>query len=409
MFPAGGNRDRHQRCESGYIGHWPVFLFPPVSLSLTPAAASLSAGQVQIFTAPVANANPDVTWSLQPAGAGTLQTSQVPDPNNPFLFIASATYSAPSPIPAQQTVTLTATSVSDNSKSATAAITLQPLEAITTPAAAGGPSTGVAGSLYQYTAGGSVSNLGHPIQYSFNWGDGTFSGWTPTGVTSSFHTCQAPGAYTVTVQARCTIDTSVVSAAAPGLTVTIAGESISAPTAPAGPPSGVTGPAYTFSTGGAVSSLGSSVQYNLSWGDGSNSGWLAAGTASTSHSWPGPGTFMLTAQARDAANTSVLSPVSTGTSIAIAPGETISTPNAPAGPATGSVGTAYSYATGGATASSGNPVVYLFAWGDGNTSGWLGQGITTATHAWTAAGPYAVTVYAADANALSIQSSPSAP
>jgi PKD repeat protein len=71
------------------------------------------------------------------------------------------------------------------------------------------------------------------------------------------------------------------------------------------------------------------------------------------------------------------------------------------------VGTTYTYSTGGAAASSGDAVVYLFDWGDGTTSGWLTAGRTTAAHAWTTAGTYTVTVTAADQYYLLVQSSPS--
>jgi hypothetical protein len=118
----------------------------------------------------------------------------------------------------------------------------------------------------------------------------------------------------------------------------------------------------------------------------------------------GPGTFTVTAQARCAADTSALSPVSSGVTIVVAAGETISAPAVPSGPAAGAVGTSYTYTAGGAVSSTGNPVRYLFDWGDGQSSGWLGEGVTAASHAWSPAGSYEVTVYAADARNLVIQS-----
>ena len=94
--------------------------------------------------------------------------------------------------------------------------------------------------------------------------------------------------------------------------------------------------------------------------------------------------------------------------VTVANGETVSVPAAPLGPASGGVGTKYTYSTGGATSSSGNPVVYLFDWGDGTTSGWLTAGRTTAQHAWKSAGAYTVTVIAADQYYLLVQSGASA-
>jgi hypothetical protein len=369
---------------------------PPVAVAVTPATASLYASQTQQFTATVTNAgNTAVTWSMTP---------------NIGAIGATGLYTAPATIASQQTVTVTATSAADPGKSAWATVTLNPgtpPPSVSVPNAPAGPTAGIAGTLYQFAASGAVSSLGDLVQYSFNWGDGAHSGWTPNGVSMSFHAWSMPGVYTVTVQARSSTQPAVVSAVSAGLTVTIGGESISAPTTPAGPASGVTGTSCTFATGGAVSSLGHTVQYNLIWGDGSYSGWLPVGTTSASHSWPGPGTFTVTAQARCATDTSVLSPVSSGAAIVVTAGETISTPAVPGGPTAGAVAASYTYSAGGAVSSAGNPVVFLFDWGDGTTSGWLRQGVTTASHAWSAAGSYAVTVYAADANYLLIQSAAS--
>ena len=52
----------------------------------------------------------------------------------------------------------------------------------------------------------------------------------------------------------------------------------------------------------------------------------------------------------------------------------ISTPNTPSGPATGTNGTSYTFSTGGSTAASGNTPQYMFNWGDGTNSGWLPAG-----------------------------------
>jgi hypothetical protein len=82
-----------------------------VSVSVTPPSANLSSSQSQQFSATVANTlNTAVTWSISPAGAGTIGSTGL--------------YTAPGWISVQQVVTVTATSVADPSKSATAAVTL---------------------------------------------------------------------------------------------------------------------------------------------------------------------------------------------------------------------------------------------------------------------------------------------
>ncbi len=97
-----------------------INLAPPVSVSVTPAIVSLSAGNTQQLSATVTGAsNTAVSWSLSPA-AGTI---------SPTGF-----YTAPTSIIAKQAVTIRATSSADSSKFATATIGLLPSSVV----AAGG-------------------------------------------------------------------------------------------------------------------------------------------------------------------------------------------------------------------------------------------------------------------------------
>jgi hypothetical protein len=75
-------------------------------------------------------------------------------------------------------------------------------------------------------------------------------------------------------------------------------------------------------------------------------------------------------------------------------------PNTPTGPTTGIVNTEYTY-SGNTTDPNGDDIYYLFDWGDGTDSGWLGpyaSGETVqADHAWTFGGTYDVKLKAKDA------------
>jgi Cys-rich repeat protein/parallel beta-helix repeat protein len=94
----------------------------------------------------------------------------------------------------------------------TFSITQAPIpETVSTPNAPSGPSNGVAGISYSFSTGGSTSNYGHSIQYQFNWGDGTFSGWLSVGTVSASHSWSSSGVINITVQARCSTDTGIVS------------------------------------------------------------------------------------------------------------------------------------------------------------------------------------------------------
>jgi len=74
-------------------------------------------------------------------------------------------------------------------------------------------------------------------------------------------------------------------------------------------------------------------------------------------------------------------------------------PNTPSGPIQGKAGVEYSYTTS-TTDPDGDQVYYLWDWGDGNNSGWLGpynSGATIDTlHKWTVKGSYSIKVKAKD-------------
>jgi hypothetical protein len=74
-------------------------------------------------------------------------------------------------------------------------------------------------------------------------------------------------------------------------------------------------------------------------------------------------------------------------------------PQQPSGPAEGQTGTEYDYSST-TTDPEGDNVFYLFSWGDGTESGWLGPynsgEVCSASHAWTDAGTYYLKVRAKD-------------
>ncbi len=84
------------------------------SLNLHPTTANLYAGQSQQLTGEVVGdcSNPSVTWSVSPAGVGTVT--------------ATGLYTAPGTIPTYQTVTVTAADQNNGSVTASATLTLMP-------------------------------------------------------------------------------------------------------------------------------------------------------------------------------------------------------------------------------------------------------------------------------------------
>jgi hypothetical protein len=95
----------------------------------------------------------------------------------------------------------------------------------------------------------------------------------------------------------------------------VAPETVSTPSTPSGSSTGDVGQSLSYSTGGASSSYGHSVQYQFDWGDGTTSPWSSS--TSVSHSWSSAGTYTITARARCASDTSVVSSWSGGKSVTI--------------------------------------------------------------------------------------------
>ena len=95
------------------------------------------------------------------------------------------------------------------------------VEVVSTPNIVSGTTSGLDKVSYSYSTGGSSSNSGDSVQYLFDWGDGTTSGWLPVGTTSASKSWASSGIYGVKVQARCANHTTVVSPWSTTLSVTI--------------------------------------------------------------------------------------------------------------------------------------------------------------------------------------------
>ncbi|MBL8231416.1 MAG: PKD domain-containing protein [Bryobacterales bacterium] len=369
---------------------------PILDLFVTPATGMLGTNQTQQFAASGSGAASGVVWelALAPGAPANSATGSIS---------TGGLYTAPATITSDYGVHVIAGSQLDRGLKEKAVVSLKAGEVISTPSVPAGPTDGVSGVLYGYSVTASSSSTGHPIEYTFDWGDGNLSGWTPPGVLTSFHAWNRPGVYQVKVQARCRDHTNVTSEFSAHRTVTIGGESISTPQAPAGPTSGVANTTYAFSVAGSASSVGHPIQYRFLWGNGAKSAFLPVGTTSASYAWPQAGLFQVTVEARCTTHTQVISLPSNHTTVQIAapPGEvtdgkaaevsvpeSLPIPDPPSGPTAGFTGEAYRF--GGLRYSSNltHSSQILFDWGDGTDSGWvpLGHG----NHRWSKPGTYKV-------------------
>jgi hypothetical protein len=85
-------------------------------------------------------------------------------------------------------------------------------EVVSQPAPPAGPASVGTNEAARFESGGAACNYGHEIQYRFDWGDGSGTGWLAEPEAS--HAWTAKGVYTLSVRARCAEHPEVVSAAA---------------------------------------------------------------------------------------------------------------------------------------------------------------------------------------------------
>jgi len=177
------------------------------------------------------------------------------------------------------------------------------VEAIDTPPAPSGTSNVVAGESVAFTTGNSGSDLGHQIEYRFDWGDAALSAWSAN--TNGAHAWGASGLFEVRARARCSVHTGMQSPWSEAFLVAVAPppEETGAPLRPVCPAGATTGSDVTCTLGGAISNLGHPVEYRVDWGDGAVSEW--GSSTSLSHAWLVAGSYAPSAQARCATDTAL--------------------------------------------------------------------------------------------------------
>jgi ELWxxDGT repeat protein len=158
-------------------------------------------------------------------------------------------------------------------------------DVVTQPSAPTGTVSGNTETSYTYTTGGSVSLKGNDVQYRFNWGDGSDSGWLPVGVTSANKAWDVGNTYTITAEARAATASSTPSGE---LQVSMSFNEIISQPQLTGPSSGSVGVTYDFTIDG-ISNYDHALEYTVYWGDGEDDiDWTAFGPGNTvdlSNAW----------------------------------------------------------------------------------------------------------------------------
>ncbi|MBU4306987.1 MAG: hypothetical protein KKB32_04040, partial [Acidobacteria bacterium] len=219
----------------------------------------------------------------------------------------------------------------DPSDPSDAIFTIAVPDSITVTAPNGGE-TWTAGSTQEitWTSTGTIANVN--IDYSTDNG----SNWTPVAAgteNDGSYSWTVPSTPSVNclVRVRDALDNDPSDSSDAVFTIAPASaETVSAPSTPSGPTTGTISTSYDFSTGGSTSNLEHALQYKFDWDDGTDSGWLAVGTTTASHSWAVNGTYDVRAMARCADHPTVESIWSATLAVIISDGVTTGPYNSPA-------------------------------------------------------------------------------
>jgi hypothetical protein len=186
----------------------------------------------------------------------------------------------------------------------------------------------------------------------------------------------------------------------PNLAMGVASSPPKTPTKPEGPEEWAIDIEATF-TSSTTDPDGDNIDYLFDWGDGTDSGWVgpygSGQTGQASHAWTELGEFQVKAMARD--QYGILSEWSEPATIKIVENDPPEKPSKPEGPEEWYMDVEATF-TSSTTDPEGNSIDYLFDWGDGTDSGWVGpygSGQTgQAPHAWTELGEFQVKALARD-------------
>lgn len=269
------------------------------------------------------------------------------------------------------------------------------------PSKPSGPESVYAWAAYTYTSFASDPD-GDEAEYTFDWGDGNMSrtNIVRSGCNASAgHSWNEEGTYLIRVIARDQL--GATSKWSGNLTViVIANNKPNKPRNLFGPSFGYIGIAHSYFTM-AKDIDGDKVMYSFDWGDGATSttDMVDSGSVeSANHTWIKAGSYQIKANATDSKGAS--SGLTDLMNVTISDNDPPDSPIVPAGPTHGRRKATYRYATS-ANDPDGDPVKYVFDWGDKTTS-WTGLVYSdsgkseSVSHKWSQAGTYQVKAMALD-------------
>jgi hypothetical protein len=269
------------------------------------------------------------------------------------------------------------------------------------PSEPSGPGSIYAWAEYAYSSFASDPE-GDEVEYTFDWGDENISRTNRTGSginASAVHSWSSAGDYQIRVIAGDTL--GATSNWSGNLTVNvIANNRPNKPKELFGPGYGYRGIDHSYFTM-AKDIDGDKVMYSFDWGDGTTSctEMVESGSLESSpHTWVRAGSYTIKANATDSKGAS--SGWTSLLNVTISNNDPPNSPIVPAGPTSGRRLASYRYATY-ANDPDGDPVKYVFDWGDKTTS-WTGLDFIdsgkneSVSHKWIQDGTYQVKAMALD-------------
>ena len=276
-----------------------------------------------------------------------------------------------------------------------------------TPAKMNGPSSGAVNTWLTFTTS-TTDPDGDPVLYGFDYSNDDIVDYWSTSYISSGATytinfkTDTPGIYYLRMKAEDIYGAQSGFSPAKMVTITEANDPPNTPSTPFGPNTGVIEESLSFSTS-TTDPDNDKVKYGWDWdADGTVDEWsglLNSGNVDTrSHAWSSSGIYQIKVKAQDEHgeesgwSASLLVTISGENNAPLKPTQ-------PEGESSGKAGTSYTYSSS-TTDPDTDRIFYLFDWGDGTESGWIGpydSGDTIfQSHIWTAQGDYVVKVKAKD-------------
>jgi len=269
------------------------------------------------------------------------------------------------------------------------------------PSDPSGPESIYAWTEYAYSSFASDTD-GDEVEYTFDWGDENISHTnliSSGSNTSAVHSWRSTGDYQIRVIAKDTL--GAASNWSGNLTINvIANNRPNKPRELFGPGYGYRGIAYSYFTM-AKDIDDDNIMLSFDWGDGTTSAtdMIESGCLeSAPHTWVRAGRYQIKANATDSKGAS--SGWTSLLNVTISDNDPPNSPIVPAGPTSGRRMATYRYATS-ANDPDGDPVKYVFDWGDKTTT-WTGLAFIdsgkreSVSHKWSQAGTYQVKAMALD-------------